>query len=60
MVKCEGIRTVRERHGIRGGVRVEEVLLSEGRTKENDDGYAKMLKEMWAERETDLNNADTK
>ena len=36
--------------GIRGGVRVEEVLLFEGETKEKVDGYTRMLEEMWAER----------
>ena len=50
-MKCEGIRMIRERHGVRGGVRVEEVLLFEGRTKEKVDGYTRMLEEMWAERE---------
>ena len=39
VMKCEGIRTIREQHGVRGGVRVEKVLLFEGRTKEKVDGY---------------------
>ena len=30
VMKCEGIRTIWERHGVRGGVRVEEMLLCEG------------------------------
>ena len=34
IMKFEGIRMVRKRHGFRGGVRVEEVLLFEGRTEE--------------------------
>ena len=51
VMKCEGIRMIRERHGVCGGVRVEEVLLFEGRTKEKVDGYTRMLEEMWAERE---------
>ena len=51
VMKCEGIRTIPERHGVRGGVRVEEVLLFEGKTKEKVDRYTKMLVEMWAERE---------
>ena len=51
MMKCEGIRTIRERHGVRGNVRVEEVLLLEVRTREKVDGYTRMLEEMWVERE---------
>ena len=47
---CEGIRMIRERHGVRGGVRVDEVLLFEGRTEEMVDGFTKMLEEMWTER----------
>ena len=47
VMKCEGIRMIRERHRVRGGGRVEEVLLFEGRTKERGDGYTRM----WAERE---------
>ena len=44
----------RERHEVRGGVRVEEVLLFEGRTEERVERFTKMLEEMWAERgETD-------
>ena len=50
VMKCERIRAIRERHGVRGGVRMEEVLLFEGRTVEKVDGYTKMLEEMWAER----------
>ena len=50
MMNCEGIRTIRDRHGVRGGVRVEEVLLFEGRTKKRVHGYTKMLEEMCAER----------
>ena len=49
-MNCEGIGTIRERHGVRGVAIVEEVLLFEGRTKEKVDGYTKMLEEMWAER----------
>ena len=50
VMKCEGIRKIRERHGVHRGVRVEELQLFEGRTKEKVDGYTKMLEEMWAER----------
>ena len=50
LIKCERIRTIRERHGVHGGVRVEEVLLFEGRTMEKVDGYTRILEEMWAER----------
>ena len=50
VMKCEGIGTIQELRGVRGGVRVEEVLLFEGRTKERVDGFTKMLEEIWAER----------
>ena len=50
VMKCEGIRMIREQHGVCGGVRVDEVLLFEGRTKERVDGFTNMLKEMWTER----------
>ena len=50
VMKYEGIRTIWERHGVRGDVKVEEVLLFEGRTKEKVDGYTRKLEEMWTER----------
>ena len=43
-------RIIRERHEVRGDVRVEEVLLFERKTKRRVDGFTKMLEEMWAER----------
>ena len=41
---CGGLRETRERYGIGGGIRVEEELLFEGRTKKQerdiwDDGW---------------------
>ena len=53
VMKCEGIRLIRERHGVRGGGRVEEALLFEGRTEGRVDGFTKMPEEMWADRERD-------
>ena len=46
VMKCVGIRMIRERHGVCGGVRVGEVLLFEGRTKKRVERFTKMLEDM--------------
>ena len=50
VMKCEGIRMIRERLGVREVVRVEEVLVFEGRTEERVTRFTKIPEEIWAER----------
>ena len=45
--KCERIRMIRERHRVRGGAKMEKVLLFEGRTEEMVERFTKMLEELW-------------
>lgn len=46
VMKCGGMRVTREKYGVDGGVRVEEVLQFEEKTEEQVVRYTKMLKEI--------------